>query len=439
MKSSISCFGFERKIEETITGLDNWFDSTRSAGGYGGPVVHWWQDSLAYTGPSLDWRYEGIISGYLNLYQGTGDAHWLAKACRAGDDLVAGQLPSGNFRSSAFEINPLSGGTPHEAACDLALLRLARILKAEKDERWTCYAATAECNLQQFVLGILWDDQREIFQNTAYDASFVPNKAATIVEALLAWGEVTNDSTFLMIYVLPTLERIMKSQVRDSHSSKDGAIYQAISGAGPNERFFPYYIARCIPALVAGYTITDRNLYLESARSAINFILRYRLPDGSFPQVIYGNGKVNRYPQWIAATGDILWAMELLNQYGAAIDIEPTLRWLLQGRQPTGSIRTAFGFGSMVSQREPSPLPDFRDLIGVCGWNDKAFHYLTNHVISTMTRKKGDQNRKFAMPCCCFGKAAIFCENDRQIQIRTGQTTFFCWQKGASWAVISRS
>ena len=27
-------------------------------GGYGGPVVHWWRDSLRYCGPGFDWRYE---------------------------------------------------------------------------------------------------------------------------------------------------------------------------------------------------------------------------------------------------------------------------------------------------------------------------------------------------------------------------------------------
>ncbi len=34
--------------------------------GYGGPVVHWWNHSLAYQGAGLDWRYEGIIDGYLS-------------------------------------------------------------------------------------------------------------------------------------------------------------------------------------------------------------------------------------------------------------------------------------------------------------------------------------------------------------------------------------
>ena len=39
-------------------------------------------------------------------------------ACRAGDDLVQGQLTSGNYRNSCFELNPYTGGTPHVAIID---------------------------------------------------------------------------------------------------------------------------------------------------------------------------------------------------------------------------------------------------------------------------------------------------------------------------------
>jgi hypothetical protein len=119
----------EADLFETILKIDAWLESMRQPGGYGGPVVHWWEDCLAYTGPGLDWRYEGIIHGYLNLWQATGEGLWLDKATRAGDDLVNGQLPSGNYRNSCFELNPNTGGTPHEAAADLGLLCLAAVLK----------------------------------------------------------------------------------------------------------------------------------------------------------------------------------------------------------------------------------------------------------------------------------------------------------------------
>ena len=53
-------------IMSAILGLDRWFESMRvewPSPGYGGPVVHWWNHSMAYNGAGFDWRYEGIIQG----------------------------------------------------------------------------------------------------------------------------------------------------------------------------------------------------------------------------------------------------------------------------------------------------------------------------------------------------------------------------------------
>src|SRR5438034_3584893 len=116
-------------LDIAVAKLDAWFETMRGPGGYGGPVAHWWQQSLLYTGAGLDWRYEGMIAGYLRLWERTGDERWLRKARRAGDDLVDGQLASGHYAASAFELNPATAGTPHEAACDVALLLLARALR----------------------------------------------------------------------------------------------------------------------------------------------------------------------------------------------------------------------------------------------------------------------------------------------------------------------
>ena len=102
-------------IVSAILGLDRWFDSLRvewPTPGYGGPVVHWWNHCLGYQGTGLDWRYEGIIAGYLALWERTDQRVWLDKAVRAGKDLVNGQLPDGSFRNSRFELNPGIGGTP---------------------------------------------------------------------------------------------------------------------------------------------------------------------------------------------------------------------------------------------------------------------------------------------------------------------------------------
>ena len=57
-----------QQILEAVLHLDTWFETQRQPSGYGGAVVHWWWDNLDFTAPGLDWRYEGILIGYLNLY-----------------------------------------------------------------------------------------------------------------------------------------------------------------------------------------------------------------------------------------------------------------------------------------------------------------------------------------------------------------------------------
>src|SRR5512143_2590227 len=64
-------------VAQAVFALDAWLDSQRQAGGYGGPVVHWWRDCTDFTGPGLDWRYEGIITGYINLWASTRRPIWL--------------------------------------------------------------------------------------------------------------------------------------------------------------------------------------------------------------------------------------------------------------------------------------------------------------------------------------------------------------------------
>jgi len=424
----------QAEVERAVLQLDAWLDTMRTPEGYCGPVAHWWQDCLHFTGAGLDWRYEGIILGYLNLHKRTGQNRWLAKARRAGDDLVRGQLPTANYRNSSFEANPYPGGTPHEAACDLALLCLARVLKEAGDPAWQGYAATAEKNLRAFVLGVLWDNDRRAFRNAAGDPGFVPNKSATIVEALLAWAALSGDDEPAAHYARPTLESIVACQIRAPGNRLDGGIPQRVDKEHADGRYFPFYIARCIPALTQGAAFFGDERYEDAARAAAAFLLRHRLPDGSFPQVIYGNGRANRYPQWVAGSADILRALDLVGDGGANGSREATLNWLLAGLQgPTP--RTAHGFAAQVSQATPPALPDFRDLLGVVGWADKAFRHLTG-LVTPGSLTLTPPNAKMEVPCLFQGSEALYQEDEGTIEVRRHGELLYRWRKGSAWAEL---
>ncbi|MGQ9494143.1 MAG: hypothetical protein ACUVR2_10320 [Anaerolineae bacterium] len=439
-------------IAEAVYSLEAWLETMRGPDGYTGPVAHWWRNCLQFTGAGLDWRYEGIIIGYLNLYKKTGDQRWLAKARCAGDDLVQGQLLTGNYRNSSFELNPYPGGTPHEAAGDLALLHLAETLREEDDSTWQNYLKAAERNLWEYYIGVLWDGKAHHFRDHPSIPSFVPNKAATLVEALHKLAEVMGDASWIELYAQPTLVAILVHQVRGGPF--DGAIAQYSQNKHMEAKFFPYYIARCVPGLLAGYAHSKDERLLDAAWRAMSFILRWRYEDGSFPQVVYPSGRVNRYPQWVAAVGDILRAMALLKAYGYEVDPEPTRSWLLQGQEPSGAFRTAWGFASQATQRPPGPLPEFRDLLPVCGWNDKAFRYLTEEYGSggvweqeskgvgshTKNGKRNTEhasrNMQYETDCTVQGQQLRYREDDTTIELRCNKELLYRWRKGANWAEV---
>ncbi|HET8669242.1 MAG TPA: hypothetical protein VFM05_01070, partial [Candidatus Saccharimonadales bacterium] len=81
-------------LSQTIYRLDAWLQTMRDERGYSGPVTHWWQSCLLYCGPMADWRYEGLICGYLNLYSISSQQQWLDRAITAGEDLLQAQLPN---------------------------------------------------------------------------------------------------------------------------------------------------------------------------------------------------------------------------------------------------------------------------------------------------------------------------------------------------------
>ena len=447
------------RITVAAARLEAWLETMRGPGGYGGPVVHWWQQSLLYTGPGLDWRYEGIITGYVTLWQRTGNPQWLRKACRAGDDLLAGQLENGHYAASCFELNPASAGTPHEAACDAGLLLLAKALKSEvsnqrsEDRRqpangtelhshalsadtlpdWRRYADCAERNLQAFYVDRLWDAAAGAFRDDPGTPSFVPNKAATACEALFLLAEVRQDDRWVTQYALSTLDRIVEHQVQD-HGPLDGAIAQNTIGRRRIDKYFPKYIARCVPALVTGYRWTGNGRYADAAQRSVQFLSRQAQADGSLPTVLYPGGRSNRYPSWIAPLADVLWAAEALRDLGPAPEFAATSARLLAGQDASGGIQTASGFAAQAGG-QPGNLPDVRDVLHVAGWCDKAFRYLASAVQHDPPVKI--DNGTFETPCRFQGQSMRYVETASLVEITSRGQVRYRWQKGAAWPDIA--
>jgi len=424
--------GRQQAIDSALARLDAWFETMRCPGGYGGPVAHWWQQSLVYTGSGLDWRYEGIIAGYLRLWERSGDPRWLARAARAGDDLLAGQLADGHYAASPVELNPASAGTPHEAACDVGLLLLALALRAAGRGEWGRYAAGAERNLREFYVAQLWDEQARAFRDSPAVPSFVPNKAATACEALFLLAELTGDAVWVERYALPTLDRLIAHQVHD-RGALDGAIAQNSFGAQKVEKYFPIYIARCVPALLRGYRWAGADRYADSALHAMRFVACWADADGALPTVVYANRRTSRNPAWIAPLGDVLRAADALRPLGFAAGFEATWQRLLAGQDASGGMQTAQGFAAQASGRAPE-LPDLRDVLHVVGWCDKAFRFLADRAGPQLPVAV---SAPFEATCTFRNQTLRLTETPDLLELTRGREVCYRWRKGQPWPEIA--
>jgi hypothetical protein len=419
---------------QRVADLDAWLQTMRGPDGYGGPVAHWWQNCLSYTGAGLDWRYEGIISGYLSLWKRTAEPRWLDRARRAGDDLLGGLLPGGNFRHSCFEQNPYAGGTPHEAAADLGLLRLAAALRDIGRSDWEGYARAAETNLRCYFLDRLWDEGAATFRDNPDVPSLVPNKACTLVEALFAWAGLRGTAEPIERYALPTLRAVAALQL-NSPDRLAGAIPQNVIRGAVVEAYFPYYIARCIPALLLAHAHTGRARWAGAALATGRFIARRIDGDGLLPQVLYPRG-TNCHPRWIAPLGDVLRALELLRPLGFDTDMSVMETALLAGQLPSGGFATARGFGGQISGRYDSIAPpDFRDVLPVAGWNDKTFAWLAGRVPAGQPLPEPAIG-PVEIDCRIRGIRARWRETEQAMTLTAGERPLYIWRKGEPWARV---
>jgi hypothetical protein len=403
----------------------------RGERGYGGPVAHWWQDCLIDCRPGFDWRYEGIIAGCLDVHQRTGAASWLARARRAGDDLLAAQDGDGHFRQSRFELNPGRDGTPHEAAAATGLLRLALRLRGKDPAASGHYLAAARANLERAHLARRWDGAARSFRDDPGQPSFVPNKACTLIEALLLLAEATGEERYAGEYAVPTAEAVLRHQVRRPGSRLDGAIAQNSFGARIVAKYFPYYVARCIPGLLAVHAYAGDDRFAEAARAAGRFVLRWRDDDGGFPQVVYGDERIARYPRWVAAVGDVLRGLDMLGPFGLSGDLAPTEEWLLAGCLPTGGVMTARGFARQARPEGGSGPPEFRDLLTVAGWADKAFRWLAGKAEGEVTEPAPAAHEAEAT---FLGRRLTYRADADGVTLRERGRVVYRWRPGDDWA-----
>lgn len=410
----------QEKLARALVNLDAWLETMRQPGGYGGPVAHHWQNRYRFTGPGLDWRYEGILMGYSSLAQKTHALRWQCRLRRAASDLLNGQREDGSYLASCFERNPGSLGTPHEAAATLGLLTALPHLAATAP-----VLAAARRNLDN-LLAQLWDGAG--FNDRPGIPGRVPNKLATLAHALMTFTQATGDPRYLP-YARRALEGVLHFQV--GGGPYDGAVHQYAPASGLGDgRFFPFYAARCVPPLLLGATLFGEPRYRHAAERIVDFLQLAVSSEASWPQIVYANGRCAQWPQWLAGSADILLAYHAL---GAPLPVA-ALEHLLSSQLRSGGFPTAQGFASQINQRQPGQRPDYRDVTPVVGWNDKVLRLLAL-LLEPETPLPEAQIDAATVPVTVWGQQATFDEDAEMMRLlsRRGQA-LYAWTKAYPWA-----
>lgn len=363
------------ELNQVVSNLLDWFTTVEQPRGFGGPVVHYWNNSLSYIGPGTDWRYEGLITGLLTIEKKTNDTHYLEYARACGEYILQNQCEDGTFNDAAFEANPAMGYVSqiHESAVDIALLRLGMRLEETQKGEGTPFIDAAKKNIDRVLIPRFWDDEKKTFrqfEKGLWDDApnlFVPNKIATACEALLLLSRAVGEKKYAE-YAIHAGETILSHQ--STTKPHAGGIFQANN----RDLLVTYYTARCIPPLLALHAQTKDKRFLNAATKAGQFIASQQIEDGSFA-FGYHHGKPTRYPIFGAGTGDILRALEAIG--GFETTVTKGMTFLLSLRQPTGGFASFVGLGL----REHTPFTaSWKDHLSCAGWNDKTFRFLAGKI-----------------------------------------------------------
>ncbi len=409
------------KLAAALGGLDAWLESMRAPDGYSGPVMHWWESNFLYTGSQFDWRYEGIIDGYRELYLTTAQPEFLERAVRAAGDLLPNQLPDGRWRRSSFQFGPVAGGTPHEAALDVALLRLASTL-ATLGHDAAPYRHAAQRNIEGYWIGQLWTGQG--FQDQPYTPVFVANKHATLIEALVE--AETQCNIDYSEYIERCVDVVLGAQ-QHAGRQRGGTVHL---GIGPSRLAIPLYTARSMNGLLAAY---DRapTAKVEAALSEAATFLMSLIEDRGVMWGVYGDGRIARNPVMVAGSGDVLrYLLRIKGRGLAEVDagIYRLVETLLGAQRPSGALPTGAGFLAKGLSSHPR-RQELRDVLPVVGWVDKAFRALALALPLGSTVPAGEC-RPDQMEMIWQGQRCVFHETPDAFRVTRGDQERYHWVKG---------
>jgi hypothetical protein len=358
--------------ENSLYSLESWFETVRDREGYRGPAIGLRRSQLACCVPGYDWRYEGLLAGWIERHKASGDAFYLTRLKQDIAQIIGAQLGNGTFKNSHFTDGPFEGGMPHEPAMLNAAVKAAVYLEQNSLYNSSALKLCVGRYIDSYLIAYLWNKLLKTFNNWPFSEFEVysPYCVASVIELLSNYGKWQNCLEVYLPYISFAGESIIKTQCTEGSSS--GAFPTLSSGT---KGYSPFYTARCLCSLKILEELCDDRDYKKSFDMAESYIRDSALKQGGFCRLTFQDRKPMTTPLLLGAVSGILDAFKRASCLKTS-DLDQHMPLLMKEQSASGAFHTAVGFGK-VSLPKEGARRDFRDFFPVCGWNDKIFYLLS--------------------------------------------------------------
>ena len=97
---------------------------------------------------------------------------------------------------------------------------------------------------------------------------------------------------------------------------------------------------------------------------------------------------------------------------------------------------TARGFAAQATSDRPSGPPEFRDVLSVAGWADKAFRYLASVADPAALTGSPPASEPHEVDCVFLGRRLRYRADATAVTLRDAGRPVYRWRLGAAWADV---
>lgn len=387
-------------LEQAVAHGFSWLETWRNGGGYGGPVVHYWNDSFTYIGPRRDWRIEGLMGAFLNLHsrvkKNADHSLWLNRAIDLGEHVLSHQREDGAYLFSEFEETPSfwHAAQPHESAVNNGLLLLAETLHSQNNALGKKFMDAAQKNVDGVLIPRFWNSAEKTlqqYQRGQFDKApnlFVPNKIATAIETLVRLSKMTENDSYLH-YAEDAAQMILSHQASDDDAA--GGIFQS----NEKEKIITLYTARCVRPLVLLYQETRQKTFARAAKNAAAYVARMQNDSGGFDFGSLRDGSRITFPRFVAGSGEMMLAFSSVDSFEK--EKKFAREWLLAHQHANGGFSTFEGIAQKNTLETKERFHSWKDELPVVGWNDKVLRALSEDVTRAISPE--ETSREWSQAC----------------------------------------